>query len=481
MGESLTATTIATYYPKHKIHRGYHALVALIILLAVSQTNIITVEGDFYGPNHDSAFFGGNWRGYSVCSICHGGLTYDAEGSSVTPVEVSDIFENYRCAACHMTVTRTLVEDTLDSAHNVVSCTYCHDTHHEGHTRWMGRYSTTYRGLYGCYGCHKIVTQDYYPPSNPSVYFTVAHPGTDTAYISFSSKKVVFNPSGYSATMGIYPATFIDPATGSFADIPSTNRYWMCLRCHFVQEGSLSTTTTQATSAHPDLCYYCHSLSFNDPHNITKDNDFFVTTACTSCHNAVGQAVASSIHSSIGCRCHSVEHMSRYNGSAAWVFVFAPEPGDYVTPALPADFLSWLNPFYYNAATNASALGVNVYPIDTGTGTPYYLNMTYVLRDGDASLITGKAERLMTCFNCHFVADGQAQAALEELLRGYVSAPNLDPHSIRPQSSTSTGDTVNNAPSGRYQGTSAILLIAIGVTALVLLLLIFSGVRFESR
>ena len=463
--------------------KRFCTLIALSILVAFLISYPAVVEGDFYGPNHDAGFFGGNWRGYSFCSICHGGLTYDAErGRTIAPVEASDIFENYRCAACHMTVTRTLVENTLDSAHNVVSCTYCHDAHHEGHRSSMGTYSTSYKGLYGCYGCHKIVTQDYYPPSNPSIYFTVAHPGTDTAYISFSSKKVIFNPSDYSANaIGIYPATFIDPATGSFADIPSTNRYWMCLRCHFVQEGSLSTTTTQAASAHPDLCYYCHSLSLGDPHDITKDNDFFVTTACTSCHNGVGQAVANSIHSSIGCRCHSVEHMSRYNGSAAWVFVFAPEPGDYVTPALPADFLSWLNPFYYNAATNASALGVNVYPIDTGTGTPYYLNMTYVLRDGDASLITGKAERFMTCFNCHFVANGQARAALEELLRGYVSAPNLDPHSIKLQPSISTESTANRASPEQYPGSSAIPLVAVSVAALILMLLILSGVRVEGR
>ena len=462
--------------PKHKICRERHTLIALIIItlfIITFQPSAIPVRGDFYGPNHDSERFGGSWTGRSVCSICHGGLTYDAEGGGIAPVEASDIFENYRCAACHMTVTRTLVENTLDSAHNVVSCTYCHDSHHEGHRS----YSTSYRGLYGCYGsnCHNIVTQDYYPPSRSSKYFTVTHPGTDTAYISFSSKKVIFNPTGYSAARGIYPATFIDPATGSFADIPKTNRYWMCLKCHFVQKGSLLTTTSQATNIHPDLCYYCHSLSLGDPHDITKDNDLFITMACTNCHNSVGQSVASSIHSSIGCRCHSVEHISRYNGSAAWVFLFSPPQGDYITPTIPSDFLTWLNPLYYYGGTNASSLGVNVLPIaDPSTGTPHYLNMTYVTRSGDASIINTKIDRLITCFNCHFVPMDSLQASIRSLFPGTIGAPSLDPHSIKPLTEQPVISTHN--PGNEYGRNITLVAAFIGaaLTGLVIILILSS-------
>ncbi len=453
------------------------SVIALLLMLLVVTCFTRLAYSDLWGPDHSSSGVLTGWVGKGNCLACHGGAC-DSSNNDKAPVEVSRIFEGYRCIACHLSVskTRSLVEDFLRSPHNILGCSECHDTHHQGHSKYL----TNTPGLYGCLkpGCHGIVTQDYTPPPSASNVFVITHPGAYTGYIVFPGEKTIFNPGdSTAATKTIYPASFVDPNTGLFGDIPSTNRYWVCLRCHFVNTGNPTTINATASRVHDDKCYFCHSSSFNDAHNITYDNDFFITTACTHCHNSVGQSVANSIHSSIGCRCHSVEHISKYNGSAAWVFLFAPPPGDYVTPAIPADFLSWLKPLYYDATTNATALGVNVYPIykidptGTVTGPPSYLNMTYVLRNGDASLITGKVERLMTCFNCHFVADEPHQASIVDLLRGYVVTPDLDPHTIRLPAQTTTSIESTQPNTHHSPNTAVILVIAVATLILMIRIL----------
>ena len=430
-------------------------LLVLILWNLLVELSII-VYGDIDDTKEHAKLLGfkNAWDERGICILCHGGLRLNKKYKLVAPIEASGLFEDYRCMACHLSVTPNVAGSLLDSAHNVIGCIKCHDTYHGAD---HGAYDTTQKGLYGCHGPHYVVTQYYNPPQG-GLRFLVTYIGGTSGYITFQDKHPIYNPTSNTINLRnlnfeIVPLAFIDPATANFDDIPSSNRTWICLKCHFILKPNAAnlaftrvSNTVPVSKVHPDNCYKCHSPSVSSgsaaagPHDITKDNDFFITTACANCHTGVAPAVGSSIHSSIGCRCHTITHISRYiyvpqnaaqySDGSAWSFMFLPPPGDYIVPSIPSDFTTWLTPYHYDA-TNASALGMSnlIYPQDNGI--PHYINMSFILRGGDASLITSKAERFMTCLNCHFVNDQPLYAAIQRLIgapNGEVRLP--DPHSI---------------------------------------------------
>jgi len=398
------------------------------------------VKGDLdTSTPHNQIIFNVNNRRY-VCKVCHAGYPV------TQPSEVTRIFENYRCVSCHMNIDTTtkLTEAHSNSPHITTGCTTCHDTTHFGHQA----YDTTTKGFYGCRAEHQVVTQDTEPPPNADVSFLVTYyvkdwNGTKTFNIS---RKRWFAPYNATYEFGIYPYTFIDPATMKFGDIPTNKRYWSCLKCHFTKVGTLTNQKSTYWVTHPDKCYDCHkdtsgygtSQFLLDPH-ATKSGINTPLNNCGTCHNGVNASVASSIHANVGCSCHSIIHISRYNGTASWISLFYPGPGLYKTPTT-INLREWLNLFHYDSS-NYTLYNVSIYPIDAVTDIRY-VSPYYVMRDGDASLITGKNLRFLTCFNCHFVNEPGAVSPFRLNINGSIpiSPESLltirDPHTIGPSGGT---------------------------------------------
>ncbi len=427
--------------------------ISLLLLLTLSTSIFILnyelikpkkVRGDLdTSTSHNQIIFNVNNRRY-VCKICHAGYPI------TQPSEVTRIFENYRCVSCHMSIDTTtkLTEAHSDSPHITTGCTTCHDTAHFGHET----YDTTTKGFYGCRADHQVVIQDLNPPPNVDVTFLVTYyvkeyNSTKTFGID---RKRWFAPENRTLRENIYPYAFIDPSTLKFSDIPTEKRYWICLKCHFTKVGIPTNQKSIYWVTHPDKCYDCHkdtsgygaSLFLLDPHAI-KSGIYTPLNNCGTCHNGVNASVASSIHANVGCSCHSIIHISRYNGTASWISLFYPGPGLYKTPTT-INLTAWLNLFHYDSS-NYTIYNVSIYPIDAVTDVRY-VGPYYVMRDGDASLITGKNLRFLTCFNCHFVNEPGTVSPFRLNLNGSIpiSPESLltirDPHSIGPSGGTRVGE-----------------------------------------
>ncbi|MEM4678540.1 MAG: hypothetical protein QXP76_04880, partial [Acidilobaceae archaeon] len=96
-----------------------------------------------------------------------------------------------------------------------------------------------------------------------------------------------------------------------------------------------------ALAGHPDRCNACHYSLYYDTNTKTKAGDLVQDVgtmmwnhtvytekawiACAHCHSGVAEGVAKSVHSSIGCGCHAVIHVGKFDAQQsfeAWT-VFA--------------------------------------------------------------------------------------------------------------------------------------------------------------
>ncbi len=464
---------------------------AIIIILSVSILLLASTERvesyiDTTNPHSEGDFDPG---GESFCAICHVG--FPAADSSA---EVDRVVDNYRCIVCHYSLSqdyRSLVNSTIHSPHRTTACTRCHDTFHATHWRWMSRYYTDVRGRYGCWRAHAAVTHDYNPPQGATIYFL------DTYYLNQTAPKsfnLVWRPWFYDSLLpgtqelNVYTYVFVDPYTGDVDAIPSTEPYLVCMKCHFVNKATRTNMYSTYFVDHPAVCYSCHSNTTGytstyilEPHAVMDHAVTSSWNSCRTCHANVAQSVDNSIHGhkGVGCRCHSMIHVSMYNGSASWVYMY-PSPGtkNYFSPECTmchfvhggtTDVTWWRTVFFYNT-NNASTYNVPIYPFSTPSGLKY-ANIFYLMRNGDATIISGPELKLATCFNCHFIAGSSGGAAAAEF-SGYIPLPeNIfreleDPHAIGSLSESTMDEGILSRPH-RY------LLVSIGVLLLVLLLLVF--------
>ena len=462
------------YRPGDSISLFLKILILVVMMELARASMTILVNGYAGGTLHNSF--------YASCRACH-------QAMSGYPSEATRIFENYRCIACHTDENFNEVYAVVSSAHGLFGCTYCHDVLHEGHNS----YSTSTRGLYGCWrsmggggagGCHMVVSQDYYAPSYVDVSFGIVYRGVETGIRSTPLWKRVFSPTASNVGRGIYTLAFMDPSTGSYDDIPRANSYWMCLKCHFIRKlpDKIGQTSSYWTT-HDDKCYGCHSKRNvgEAPHSIPKTDIWlhaYAWKACKNCHTGVAAAVENSVHH--GCRCHSVIHISRYNGSASWVFMYYSSASrDYVSPeCLDCHIMSRSMDVdrytYYYTEDNWTALNVVIYPLlDTQTNSIKYFGIYYLLRTGDASIITGPESAYATCFNCHFIASGVGGASSLEL-NGLIPIPESsikgvsDPHTI--QLSTSGSINTNGRSSATGSGKGFIIAFIVAASALLLII-----------
>lgn len=433
---------------------------------------------------HTSTIFN-TWGGKASCRLCHGGVLGKNQ-NDMHPTESTRIFENYRCIACHTDSTGGVVEAVAGSPHKAVGCTYCHDVLHWGHSS----YDTSTRGLYGCMdGCHRIVSEDYTAPTGADVTFGLTYRGARTGDISYPTVWArFFNPTATGPSgKNVYPDAYMDPYTGDYDAIPSTKSYWVCLKCHFVNRAPTTTLSSTYFVDHPAICYSCHSNTTGytstyilEPHAVMEHSATSSWASCRNCHTNLAQAVDSSIHGhrGAGCRCHSMIHVSKYNGSASWVYLYpSPATKDYVSPECTmchldngntTDVTWWRTVFYYNS-TNATTFNVPIYPF-SAAGDTKYANVFYLMRSGDATPIAGPEMRWATCLNCHFIA-GASGGALPARFEGRIPLPeealrNIgDPHSIQPLSASEGGNPV----SGKW-GLAALVVALTAVAALIVLM-----------
>ncbi len=455
--------------------------VAVLIIVVLS----IPVSGfiDTTNPHNEGDFTPG---GAKFCAVCHVGFP------GPSSAEVDRVVDNYRCIACHYSLSldyKVLVNATMHSPHKTVGCTRCHDTFHATHTRWMPYYSTSTRGRFGCWREHVTATHDYNPPQGATIFFLDTYYLNSTAAKSFNLVwRTWFYDTYLSGTseFNVYTYVFVDPYTGSEAAIPQTKAYEVCLKCHFVNKASSTTLTSTYFVDHPAICYSCHSNTTGytssyilEPHAVMEHAVTSSWESCRNCHTNLAQAVTNSIHghAGVGCRCHSMVHVSKYNGSASWVYLYpSPATKDYVSPectmchfvhGATTDVTWWRTVFYYNSS-NATTFNVPIYPF-SAAGDTKYVNVLYLMRSGDATPITGPEMRWATCLNCHFIA-GTSGGALPARFEGRIPLPEealkniQDPHSIQPLS------TGNNGPSSRGWGFAAVVVALAAMAALIVLM-----------
>lgn len=447
-------------------------LIILVVLTLSLIPNFNFVAADIDTSTSHTTIFKATNK-YS-CRFCHMG--YPSPMTS----EVDGLFEEYRCVSCHIDInsTVTLTEAHRNSPHASTGCTRCHDTVHFGHSG----YDIETKGFYGCTGnCHRVVNNELSAPVNPNVYFLDTYVVNNyTGPYSFRINKIRWFYSdtyGGASVKTIYPYNFVDPYTGQAADIPNNKRYWICLKCHFTKIGAQTNQNATYWVTHPDKCYSCHknttgypsSIFLLDPHAI-RSGLFTPLNNCGVCHNGVNSSVASSIHSSVGCSCHSVIHISRYNSTASWIYMFYPGTGLYATPET-INLSAWLIYYHYDI-TNTSTYNVPVYPIQLGQDV-LYSSIYYLLRDGDASLITDSSLRILTCFNCHFVKDVGGGTPIQPDNPYLIPLPSetlkniANPHSISPLESESEEPPL----------TSSFIILIVGVgTAIITVLAVVAAI-----
>ena len=480
----------------------YKALILLLITVMsvyLASSNVsYTAIAYAPGASHD----------WASCDLCHGGLRYKANTR-----ETGDfVFTEFRCMECHYTVTMNETVSIRYTSHRNIGCT-CHSVLHTGHWRWRGGYyyvaNSIAQGFIGCAGfgggggCHNIVStyvrappgadpqQNFYrsferfdievDESKPkSLTLDTHHYGFSTSYVGGFSQRV-------------YAVAFVDPFNIDNVDgVPATRTYVLCLYCHMNHYDGLSVPgqTQSYPLIHEDTCYECHTdygmvnqLGVPDEHAVKYSEYAWQTCAggsgTMSCHSTVTPEILnyvdSSVHSGIGCRCHPVVHISRWNGTGSWLFVYAPR-GAYAKPFLSQVLESGRLTFFYDAG-NSSIFYVPVNEVvDQATGNSSYVVMVYADRRGDASLMVNNTLlRYMMCFNCHFVVDDSSSLAAykKELEQGLIPIPKSvfenisDPHKIN--SSLARGFEASNRKS--YEKASLALLVIASTLALFLVVL----------
>ena len=454
-------------------HKKIILALIIIILMGLIPVRWVSADLDTSEP-HTSDMFESSSGLYS-CRMCHIGYP-DIQSTPSTRV-----FENYRCISCHLglNTTSSIVYAMADSPHRTTGCTSCHDTYHSGHRP----YSTSTPGFYGCYrsrsSCHEVITQDLNPPSSTTDYFLVTYlvRGVTSVISNIISSIRWFFSNG--TGISVYTNSYIDPYTGNFNDIPRNKRYWVCLKCHFTVSGVRNTGAGSYWVSHPDKCYICHSntsgypssLYTLDPHAVQINPENYTWSACGTCHNGVSQAVSSSLHANLGCRCHSTLHISRYNSTGSWLFFYEPGQGLYATPR-NIIFQNWRKVFFYNQS-NSSVLGVPILPINV-SGDLRYVTPFYAMRNGDASLITGQSLRILTCFNCHFVYDTGSPSSINNV-GGLIPIPASaleglnNPHNIMSSGQSGYG--------GQSTGSNILFMAVVLLTIFLILSAIILGRR----
>lgn len=361
--------------------------------------------------------------------MCHVSLP----SGGVYAEESVGVVEDYRCVVCHASLSRTVnhFRSIAQSPHSSLGCLFCHVVYHSGHQS----YGSTTGRVYGCFGgrCHQIVTQDYSFPSGATVYFLNTYTVKTTASSGFDIIRYLLfypkDPSG--AGRGTYAMLYANPYKGFRVLYDSTKRYWVCLHCHFVRVGVNETGVYETYwLRHPDKCYDCHSADVSlTGHSVIKAArswDF-----CSRCHIGIGESIKGTVHAGIGCRCHSIAHISRYNSSMTWLRVYYPPPGTYITPPY-VDFTIWARRLVYDWL-NGSALGIPVHGLQVDTDVRY-ATVAYVLRDANATRTPEL--KWLTCYNCHIVVTGGGGASTLQVLDGRIPIPPLtllnirDPHTI---------------------------------------------------
>lgn len=408
-----------------------HAYVIMVALILTGFPPILQSQADFVPtPSHNSGSYTLTDRGF-VCHICHIGLP-----SAATYAEESmGVVENYRCLACHASLSRTNphFRALASSPHSSLGCLFCHWAYHVGHQK----YGSAPGRVYGCFGgrCHQIVTQDYTLPPGATVNFLNTYVVRVTSTSSFNITRYLhfYTADPTRAGRGTYAMIFGDPynALRSYPVhlYPSGKRFWTCLHCHFTRLGYNETgVRTTYWLKHPDRCYDCHSVVVGlTGHSVAVAS--YAWDRCGSCHTGIADSIKGTVHANLGCRCHNVVHISRYNSSASWLKIYHPPPGIYITP-VTVDFATWARRFYYERP-NGTALGVPVHSLLVDTDIRY-ITVAYVLRDANASR---SAEfKWLICYNCHIIVSS-GSVAVDSLGRIPIPAITLDigdPHLIKP-------------------------------------------------
>ncbi len=393
----------------------------------------------------DGGFFAVSSGKFS-CRFCHPGEPYPQ------PAEADPLVNKYRCIACHYDNpnTRDIVEAIAQSNHRSLICRECHDIYHEGHSTYKS-VGDIYPGYYGCAGgkCHYVVSEQLYPPANPTNLFAWVVFLNKTAIKGYELEaRFFFTTQAITGDRGIFPSSFIDPLDLD-PNIPIKSRlYEECLSCHKMAPKAskddvpdpytLSSNGGMEVIGHTDKCYHCHATNLSRnaagfplaPHSIApigRGPNEPPWGYCVRCHVNLAQAVAQSVHASIGCRCHPILHEAGWNRTAAWLHVYYPNTPDVIVPSPPSDWGTWKHIFFYDSI-NASVYGILLGPISYN-GNYTYLTPYYALYN-DATYITASAEKWIICFNCHFYSGGPSSAATYESFGLWMKRYN-DPHSIR--------------------------------------------------
>ncbi len=417
------------------------ALAAWLALLALALPAVTALAYvDTAGVDHFAILSTTEER--AGCRSCHPGypLTHASESD--------EVFASYRCLACHYnySLTRPLHDRLASSAHRVLVCSDCHDTYHGGHG---GRgYDTRTAGYYGCWGsrCHNVVSEDYYIMGATGVTYPSFTPLT--ALNRTGAKGLDLTAFTYLASVrpgtGVYPSSFVNPLDLDYDTPPPSRLYQECQSCHFAAplaaKAASPVARTSPTVPHPDNCYLCHARTVGyvsaggasyrvDPHDVLPLNNTpggAPWSLCSRCHRVVGEAVASSVHAGVGCRCHGIVHEAGWNRTMAWLYTYIPDVGDVAAPPVPASFDGWRRVVEV-VAGDAVPLGPVAYD---GNYTHF------VLYYGVAGLreptpVTPRESgpepsTLRTCFNCHMVPAGLAAL----VAAGGAPWGAVDPHSI---------------------------------------------------
>ena len=442
-----------------------------IITVAMLVASVSIVAGDIVEVLHDKARFSSTDKLF--CRFCHGGLLDEK-----IYVEVEFPLAEYRCITCHYGVNSFMVGLVRNSPHRDTGCLGCHIVYHSGHEK----YNTRDQGFYGCTG-HRIATHDLNPPPGASVYFVDTWISNDTNIwpSSYLHKRMFFSNSPLPQKR-ITAEAYMNPYTGSFSDIPSDKRYWICFECHFTVKTSASswpTLTTNYFGAHTDRCAACHSNYYGnatyEPHGIPKasagDSSKWWYENCGRCHTGVYEGISRSVHSSIGCRCHTQLHISRYNETGSWAFLYKPV----VTGPVESPTTLETVRLFYSEAVNSTDYGAPVHPVGYNAGYSYF-SQFYAGLEGNATYIT-ETSKYLICLNCHFITKDPLSASMGPVngkIPIYIPSGNLniDPHTI-------TGEEfqVETArPAGGTSLPAAFIMISLAIAA-ILFILVYRALR----
>jgi len=416
----------------------YHIFIIIVVLAYMGSLLALPSQADFIATlSHISNSYTLTDAGF-VCRVCHVSLP----SSGVYAEESMGVIEDYRCVVCHASLSRTNphFRALASSPHSSLGCLYCHWIYHVGHQS----YSSDTGRVYGCFGgrCHQIVTQDYMLPPGAAVNFLNTYVVRLTITSSFNITRYLHfylaDPTG--VARGVYAMIFGDPYNALRGYpvhlYPSTKRFWTCLHCHFTKLGYNETGVyTNYWLRHPERCYDCHSIDISlTGHSIGVAS--LAWNLCGSCHSGIANSIRGTVHADLGCRCHTIVHISRYNSSASWLKIHYPPPGIYITPET-IDFTIWAKRLFYTYP-NGTALGIPIHALQVDTDIRY-ITTAYVLRDANATRV-GEFKWLI-CYNCHIIVTG-GSGALDRTGRIPIPAVLLnieDPHLIvKPLTRTNT-------------------------------------------